>query len=43
MLLHVTGHVERIIVGITRHTDHEVELCCPQGFRGLLNRTHLSK
>ena len=41
MLLHVSGHVEGIIVGITRHTDHEVKLRRAQSLSSLFNGTHL--
>ena len=43
VLLHLSRHVEGIVVGITRHTYHEVDGSIAQHLVGLLRRTHLSE
>ena len=42
-LLHVTGHGEGIVIGITRHADDEVDVGGLQHLVGLLGRRHLSE
>ena len=42
-LLCGTSHIESIVVGITRHTDDEVEMGIPDSLRCLLDGTHLCK
>ena len=39
--LHLAGHGERIVVGITRHTDHQIDIGGLQYFASLLRRRHL--
>ena len=41
--LHLTGDGERIVVGITRHTDHQVDVGSLQYGIGLLRRRHLGE
>ena len=43
VLLHVARHVEGIVVGITGHTDHKVELCAPEGRCGFVDSRHLGE
>ena len=40
-LLHIAGYGKGIIIGITRHTDNQVDICCLQHFLRLLGGTHL--
>ena len=41
--LHLSSHGERIVVGITRHTDHQVDIRRMQHLIGLLGGRHLGK
>ena len=43
VLLHVARHVEGVVVGITGHTDHKVELCTPEGRCGFVDGRHLGE
>ena len=41
--LDLTGHREGIIVGITRHTDHQIDIRRVQHLIGLLSSRHLGE